>query len=132
MLAPWNRHHDGPKFDSEELAVGDSVLPPSRFGAGYTAGAATTQGTAAVTRHAAAPNPSVERTNRLAVASFVLTLLFGPFMVPATVPMALAARAQNKHSGEGGTAMANAALIVSAVYALLGVVVVILAVLVVR
>jgi hypothetical protein len=120
------------RFESKELAVGNPVLPPSRFGAGYTAGPPTTQAGAAPAKYGATPSAPIARTNSLAVASFVLTLLFGPFLVPATVPMALVARAQNKHSGEGGTALANAALVVSAIYALLGAGVVILAVFIVR
>ncbi len=106
----------------------DPVLPPSRFGSGYTMGAQTA--------HAASvPNPSnapVARTNPLAIASFALAVLFGPFLVPATIPMALVARSQSKYSGECGTGLANAALIVSAIYAVLGVVVLILTLVVVR
>jgi hypothetical protein len=112
--------------------VGNPVLPPSRFGAGYTAGAPTTQAAAVPAKYPATSNAPAARTNPLAAASFVLTLLFGPFLVPATVPMALVARAQNKHSGEGGTALASAALVVSAIYALLGAVVVILVAFIVR
>jgi hypothetical protein len=112
--------------------VGNPVLPPSRFGAGYTAGAPTTQAATTSARYPGTPSAQVARTNRLAVASFALSLLFGPFLVPVTVAMALLARAQNKHSGEGGTALANAALAVSAIYTVLGAVVVILAVFIVR
>lgn len=112
--------------------MGNPVLPPSRFGAGYTAGAPPSQAASTPANYPAAPLSAVVRTNPLAVAAFVLTLLFGPFLVPATVPVALVARAQNKHSGEGGTALANAALVVSAIYALLGIVVAILAVFIVR
>jgi hypothetical protein len=78
--------------------VGNPVLPPSRFGAGYTAGAPTTQAATASAKYPGTPSTPVARTNRLAVASFALSLLFGPFLVPATVPMARLARAQNNHN----------------------------------
>ncbi len=108
--------------------MSNPVLPPSRFGAGYTTGAQTTHAAPAPN----APTAPVARTNPLAVASFALAVLFGPFLVPATIPMALVARSQSKSLGESGTGLANAALIVSAVYAVVGAVVVILSLVVVR
>lgn len=108
--------------------MSNPVLPPSRFGAGYTTGAQTP--------HAApvpgAPSAPVAQTNPLAVASFALAVLFGPFLVPATIPMALVARSQSKSLGESGTGLASAALIVSAIYGVVGAVVLILYLVVVR
>lgn len=110
--------------------MGNPVLPPSRFGAGYTAGAAMAQRSS--TTYPAPPGALNVRTNPLAVTSFVVAVLFGPFLVPVSIPMALAGRSQCKRSGDSGAALANAALIVSAIYAVLGGVVLLLAVVVLR
>lgn len=111
------------------------VLPPSRFGAGYTTGAQTPQAASAGPTYSATSAmtsaPAI-RINPTAVAAFVLAVLFGPFLIVVTIPMALSARSQCRKFGDSGTALANAALIVSAIYAVLGAVVLILALVVVR
>ncbi|WP_142386891.1 hypothetical protein [Mycobacterium hubeiense] len=98
----------------------DSALPPSKFGAGYTAaGAASVQ--PAVT---AAPAPlEIARVNVLAVVSFVGALFLGPIAAPVTLPLAYFARARIPHTGECGGRLANAAIIISIGYLMIGVVV---------
>jgi hypothetical protein len=58
--------------------------------------------------------------SRLAVASFVLALLLGPFVVPATLPMAYVARRQINRTGQGGAGLAKAALLISYAYLAVG------------
>jgi hypothetical protein len=107
------------------IVTGDAGLPPSRFGAGYTVGGSPSS--PSIGPSPAAPAPATSSTmSPLAVCAFVLVLLLGPFVVPATIPMAAAARGQSRRSAGGGLGLANAALILSGIYAVLGVVVLIL------
>ena len=130
------------------LAVGEGVLPPSKFDAGYTVSgppaappapqAATTggfpPGSGATPRQAryqvlspqAPPGDpdavaATEGTNSLAVAAFVLAMVFGPFAVAVTLPMAYLARRQITQTGQGGAGLATAAVMISYVYLALGV-----------
>jgi hypothetical protein len=120
------------------LVVGDPVLPPSRFGAGYTVGAPASTGPAPapLVQSAAVSHPgavyshdghSAAGVNALAVVAFVLVLLFGPFVVALTIPMAFVARSQISRSGQSGAGLAKAALALSAIYLAVGAVVLILA-----
>jgi hypothetical protein len=107
------------------IVTGDAGLPPSRFGVGYTVGGSP--GIPAATPSPGPPSsPAQAKTNPLAVAAFVLVLLLGPFVVPATIPMAMAARNRSRRSAGGGMGLANTALILSGIYAVLGVVVLVL------
>jgi Domain of unknown function (DUF4190) len=107
-------------------------LPPSRFTAGYTAGptanaSGQSLGATPVTYPAVTPgvatvsavNPPTQGSNALATVSLVAVLLFGVFVVPATIPMGLVARSQIRQRGQSGAGVANAALVVSAAYALI-------------
>lgn len=133
--------------------MADPVLPPSRFGAGYSAGRQAPTGQVAVGPQAAAmpgpyrrdpaqganpgwsPGDSTNTAaasagagvNVLAVVSFVLTLLWGPFLVLATIPMALRARTQIAQRHQSGGGLALSALVLGVIYLLLGMVVVALA-----
>jgi hypothetical protein len=62
--------------------------------------------------------------NALATASLVLVVLLGAFLSPITLIMAYAARAQIKRTGERGADVALAALVVSWVFLVVGLVVV--------
>jgi hypothetical protein len=53
-------------------------------------------------------------------------LLFGMFVVPATIPMSLVARSQIRQRGQPGVGIATAALVVSCVYAFFAAVAVVL------
>jgi hypothetical protein len=117
-------------------------LPPSRFGAGFTVGgqpasaarpaAHTSPGrvspVAPVRNSAssgAAPAP-VAGMNMLAVVSFVLVLLLGPFIVPVSIPMALIARVQINRCDQSGSGLVLATLVLSVIYLAFGVVVLLL------
>lgn len=107
-------------------------LPPSKFGAGYTAGgvpaapqvAATIPSAsgAAVSSHPLSPsaNPGVDH---VAAAAFVLVVLFGPFVAPLTLPMSYVAGRRIGKSGQSGAGLAKAAKAISYVYLALAVVV---------
>ena len=60
--------------------------------------------------------------NTLAVVSFVLVLLLGPFIVAVTLPMALIARVQINSRGQGGSGLVLATLALSVIYLAFGVV----------
>ncbi|MGH3677199.1 MAG: hypothetical protein ACRDU5_15950, partial [Mycobacterium sp.] len=79
--------------------MGDSALPPSRFGAGFTVGGPTVAPSAARPT-VIPPGVSVVKTNPLAVLAFVLVLLFGPFVVPLTIPLAFVARSRSAQAGQ--------------------------------
>jgi hypothetical protein len=121
-------HHRGAVTMNERsqqgaIVTGDANLPPSRFGAGYTVGGSPGQ-PPAVPSAGAQVAAVAETINPLAVSAFVLVLLLGPFVVPATIPMAVAARGRSRRSAGAGTGLANAALILSGIYAVLAVVLV--------
>lgn len=118
---------DGRKIDPQRRGhtLADSTLPPSMFGAGFTSGSA-----------AQAPSPydvpastvSLQETglNRLAVISFVGALILGLIAAPVTLPMSMYAHRRIRQSGGGGARLAFAAMVISAVYLVIGVVVVLL------
>ncbi|GAY17817.1 hypothetical protein [Mycobacterium sp. shizuoka-1] len=122
----------------------DSVLPPSRFGAGYTVGSPpptalpATDGTQlrsqSPTGPAVSSPPAGPATNApissLALASFVLVLLMGPFIAPLTIPLSLIARRHITQSGSAGAGLAKAALAMSCIYLIAAAVVVVLLVVV--
>jgi hypothetical protein len=56
----------------------------------------------------------------------VAVLLFGVFVVPATIPMGLVARSQIRQRGQAGAGVANAALAVSGAYSFIAAVAVVL------
>jgi hypothetical protein len=135
--------------------VADPVLPPSKFVAGYTVGAPPTAAPIATTAtrlpstgplgtggtarqhgsyqsspmqagvHTVAAAPAGE-VNRLAVTSFAVALFFGWFAAPVTMPLAYVARNQIRRSGQGGAALAKAALVISFIYLTLAITVFIL------
>jgi hypothetical protein len=126
--------------------MADSMLPPSRFGAGYTVGAQSSASSAPPTASPSAPlsaptpgraagapvldgaaAPPGGNVNSLAAAAFALVLLLGPFVVPLTIPMSLFARSQISRTGEGGTGLVKAVLALSCIYLAAGVVVLTLA-----
>lgn len=110
-------------------------LPPSRFGAGYTVGGqpasvsipagptSPTVASATVTHAGPAPGAGM---NALAVVSFVLVLLLGPFIAAVTVPMALVARMQINRRDQSGSGLVLATLALSVIYLAFGVVVLLL------
>jgi hypothetical protein len=120
--------------------VADPVLPPSRFGAGYTVGAPAAA--PAATAPFAFAGPAIAgansvvvpaaRVNRLAVLALVAVLLLGPFVALLTIALSLTAGMQIKRSGQGGAGLAKAALAISCIYLVFGIVVTALAVLVVH
>ena len=65
--------------------------------------------------------PPTQDTNVLATISFVLLVLFGVLAVPVAIPMGLVARAQIRRSAATGAAMANAALVIGAIYVVIGI-----------
>jgi Domain of unknown function (DUF4190) len=110
-------------------------LPPSKFTAGYTvdesgqAPRSTSMPPATPTPGAAAvgsSNSSARGSNSLAIVSLVTVLLFGVFVVPATIPMGLVARSQIRRRGQSGSSVANATLVVSGAYAFIAVIAVVL------
>jgi hypothetical protein len=117
----------------------DSPLPPSRFGAGYTAGAPTVPPppSGRAQAHAgfgsigqgqphgpAGSGPRPAAVDGLAATSLALVLLLGPFVAPFTLPMSLAARARITRGGNGGGGLAAAALTLSCLYLVVAVVIV--------
>ncbi len=122
-----------------------SALPPSRFGAGYTAGTpgaptavpstsgaglpsggrvalAAPQRAGSPTLGDAAPGslPQNGGDSGYAAVALVLAVSFGVFAVPVTIPMAFAARLRSWRAGAGNAATANAALIIGAIYLIIG------------
>jgi hypothetical protein len=101
-------------------AGGNSALPPSRFRAGYTAGAPAPVAGAGHGGGTSTGSPApTQDFSGLATVSLVLVTLLGVFVAPVTTPMALVARAQIRRTG-GSAWMANAAAIVGTIYLLLG------------
>jgi hypothetical protein len=112
----------------------DTSLPPSRFGAGYTVRAAPLPqqagnpmgavsstaapllGPAGAAVVNAPPAASTVKVDSWAAVSFILVLLFGPFVAPATLPMGLVARKRISGGTGGGRAFATAAVALSCVY----------------
>lgn len=102
----------------------DSGLPPSRFAAGYTVGAAPSTPTAPVTRAPTAAHPTTVAAaaspnapiSSIALTSFVLVLLMGPFIAPVTIPLSLIARRRITQTGTAGAGLAKAALAMSCIY----------------
>ena len=129
--------------------MGDPALPPSKFGAGYTVGGSASApgrptanpagtGGGGPTGSQPASHSTLARDpvdavhtadspnagmNRLAVAAFLLVLLFGPFGIPLTLPMSHIARYQIGRSGQGGAVLATAAVMLSYAYLAVGLVV---------
>lgn len=110
-------------------------LPPSRFGAGYTVGGQPISGLSPAGHASPMVDNAVANTarpapaagmNTLAVVSFVLVLLLGPFIVAITLPMALIARVQINSRGQGGSGLVLATLALSVIYLAFGVVVLLL------
>jgi hypothetical protein len=119
--------------------MADSPLPPSRFGAGYTVGAAPPSQPpvpgSAVSASSAPPQVSdggavgvaVAEFNSLAAAAFLLVLLLGPFVAPVTMPLGLLARRQISQTPQSGGGLATATVAISCAYLAVGVVLVALA-----
>ena len=110
----------------------DSALPPSRFGAGYTAG--RTMPTSPTSSTSGFPQdrttgtaPELDRpppVNKLAVSTFVATVVMGLLVAPFTFPLSYLAYRQTRSSGQPGAALARASMIISGVYLVLGIVVI--------
>lgn len=100
--------------------MADPTLPPGRFGAGYISGGATWAPAAGFTAPAVSPGPPL---NRLAVATFVMTLVFGLPAALFTLPLSYVAHRQIETSGQSGSGLARAAMVISGVYVVIGVVV---------
>lgn len=100
--------------------MADSALPPGRFGAGYTVGGMTPAPPAAP-----AP-PLARRLNRLAAATFGAALFFGLVVAPFTLPLSYLAQRQVQASGQDGAGLAKAAMLISALYLVIGAVVIVL------
>lgn len=66
----------------------------------------------------------VTRVNRLAAASFAAALFLGLVIAPLTLPLSYVAQRQIRVSGESGASLARAATVISAVYLVVGLVVV--------
>lgn len=98
--------------------MAQSAPPPSRFGAGYTAGA-----TSAASPTARAPAPD-RRLNRLAAVTLGAALFLGLVVAPLTLPLSYLAQRQIRASGHAGSNVARAAMLISAAYLFVGVVVV--------
>jgi hypothetical protein len=96
--------------------MADPAMPYSNLQAGYATGHATPGAAQYGDRQPAA------RLNPLAVASFVIALFVG-VLAPVTLVAGLVARAQIRRSGATGEGLATAAVIISAVYVVVGVVV---------
>ncbi len=101
--------------------MADPTLPPGRFGAGYICGGATWAPAARLNAPALSPAPPL---NRLAVATFVTTLVFGLPAALFTLPLSYIAHRQIETSGQSGSGLARAAMVISGVYVVIGVVVV--------
>lgn len=104
--------------------MADSAVPPSKFGAGFTTGSATAPPPAPVSpRPGSAVLNQAAPLNKLAVGTFVAALFLGLVVAPFTLPLALVAQRQIQDSGESGAGLARAAVIISGVYLIFGVVV---------
>jgi len=101
----------------------DSALPPSRFGAGFAAGKPTSSLASPVVPSAPAPPPGPD-LNKLAVVTFVATLLLGLVVAPLTLPLSYLADRQIQASGQSGAGLARASMIISSVYLMIGAVVI--------
>ncbi|KUI25569.1 hypothetical protein AU196_22390 [Mycobacterium sp. IS-1742] len=101
--------------------MADSTLPPGRFGAGYVSGGAARAQHAGFTAPALPPDPPL---NRLAVATFVTALVFGLAAALITLPLSYVAHRQIETSGQGGAGLARAAMVISGLYLVIGLVVV--------
>ncbi|MDH6246229.1 hypothetical protein M2432_003886 [Mycobacterium sp. OTB74] len=111
-------------------AVADPALPPSRFGVGYTAGGPAPSGAAVpvaniggISSAATYPAPSAQSSNLMASVAFALAVFCGLFAVPLTIPLAVVARGQARRGGDRNGGAADAALAVSLIYLVVGVVV---------
>ena len=62
--------------------------------------------------------------NKLAVLSFALVVVLGPFAVPVAAPIAMSARRQSLSLGQAGAGLAKSALFISGAYLALTVVVI--------
>jgi hypothetical protein len=67
-------------------------------------------------------DPAARGLNPLAVAAFTIAMFVG-VLAPVTGVMGLAAQAQIRSSGQAGAGLARAAVIISGVYLVLGLVV---------
>jgi hypothetical protein len=124
--------------------MADPQLPPSRFGAGYVVGSPATAPSATAPTVVAPANPTQPGggpgapmiasagVNPLAVAAFGLIVLFGPFAIPLSLPLAYVARAQLTSSSQGGGGLAKAAIALNFVYVAVAATVVVLVVLAAR
>lgn len=101
--------------------MADSMLPPGRFGAGYTAGGAAR---ASAPTFAAPASPPTPPLNRLAVATFGITLVFGLAVALFTLPLSYLACRQIETTGQSGSGLARAAMAISGVYLVIGMVVI--------
>lgn len=101
--------------------MADPTLPPGRFGAGYISGGATGAPATGFTAPALPPAPPL---NRLAVATFVTTLVFGLAAALFTLPLSYVAHRQIETLGQSGSGLARAAMVISGLYLVIGLVVV--------
>lgn len=100
-------------------ALGEGSLPPSSFGAGYAAPAGGDPHAVA-----AGENSQLARVNRLAAGCFATALFLGLLVAPVTLPLSRLAQRRIAETGEAGAGLARAAGFISAVYLVIGVVVV--------
>ena len=107
--------------------MAEPSLSPSRFSAGYSVGGRTGSEVLPPATGPASAATSAP-VNQFAVIGFVLILILGPFAVPVGVPIALVGQRQIARTGQSGAGLARAALYIGAVYGVIGVVVVLLAV----
>ncbi|MGV0715834.1 hypothetical protein ABQE93_10550 [Mycolicibacterium sp. XJ662] len=68
--------------------------------------------------------PPTSRLNRLAAVTFGAALLFGLVVAPVTLPLSYLAQRQIQASGDSGASLARAAMLISAVYLVIGAVVI--------
>lgn len=124
--ADWeNFSHLNHRVLEEAASLAGSVLPPSRFGAGYSVGGTPLPAASAPTVAVSATSPAAPaRVNPVAVTSFVAVLILGLVVAPITLPLALAAQHQIRRSGAGGGRLASAAVIISGLYLVVGAVVI--------
>lgn len=94
--------------------MADSALPPSRFGAGHTSGNASSTPVLQAAR----------RLNPLATVSFAAALVLGLVAAPVTLALSYVAQRQIRTSGHSGAALAKAAMFISVVYLVIGIVVI--------
>lgn len=100
--------------------MADPTLPPGKFGAGYISGGSAWAPSAALTAPALPPAPPL---NRLAAATFVAALAFGLVVALMTLPLSYVAHRQIETSGQTGMGLARAAMVISGVYLVIGIVV---------